>query len=163
MALCHPLLLVGSVMSTLYSRISVPWIMMKLWLEILTAHGSFISTGIAGPATHCVEDAPKKSVVLELLLRDPPMRYVPMFSILTAAWLPLGCRSWPIVLASHPWLVNTRQDAVQTPLKPPQVTSLGLAPVVAKVECADLPSGKAGGEQPLTAGKISVLEREPER
>ena len=133
------------------SRISVSKIMMKLWLEILRAQGYFISTGIAGPATHFFEDASKKSVVLALLLRDPPMRYVPMFSILTAAWLPLVCVSWPIMLASHPWLVNTRQDAVQTPLKPPQVTSLGLAPVVAKVECPYLPSA-GGEEQPLTAG-----------
>ena len=77
-----------------------------------------------------------------------------MFFILTAAWKSLFCVSWPIMLASHLWLSRskTRQDVVPPPVYPPQVTTFGLGPVVTKVECESLAKGKAGGEQPLTAG-----------
>ena len=95
---CHPLLLVGFVVSTWYSRISFLLIIRKLSWEILTAHGRSAVTGIAGPATHSVDPAARKSVVFGVPgarydgYDKPPIRYVPMFSILTDAWSNLFLR-----------------------------------------------------------------------
>ena len=131
---CHPLMLVEFEMLTWYSRILCPWIIRKLSWEILTAHGVFISTGNAGPATHSVDPAARKSEVLfNMGPGCPPIRYVPTFSTVTGAAILLGCGSWLIMFSSHLrfWTSNTRHAAVQLP---PQETIFWLAPVVAKVE-----------------------------
>ena len=103
---------------------------------MLTAHGRFISTGIAGPPAHSVDRAARKSDVLLILLGYPPMRYVPTFSIVTDAAELLGCGSSPIRVSSHSWFStsNTTHDAVRLPVSPPHVTIFELGPVVAKVE-----------------------------
>ena len=118
---------------------------------MLTAHPLCTFTGNAGPSAHSVNPAAKKSEVL-LMLHDPPMRYVPTFSIVTGAAELLGWGSSPIRVSSHSWVFtsNTRHDAVSPYIVyPPHVTIFELGPVVAKVECASLPEGKAGREQPV--------------
>ena len=103
---------------------------------MLTAHGKFISTGIAGPPVHFVDRAARKSDVFLILLGYPPMRYVPTFSIVTGAAELLGCGNSPIRVSFHSCfsLSNTRHVAVRLPVCPPHTTSFELGPVVAKVE-----------------------------
>ena len=74
---------------------------------------------------------------------------MPTVSIVTDAAKLLGWGRSPTTCSSHSWFstLNTRHDAVQLGVYPPQETIFGLGPVVAKVECPYLPEGKAGIEQ----------------
>ena len=120
-----------------------------------------METGRSGPAVHSVSPDARNSVVSLQYLQYPPMRYVPTFSTLTAAWsclLRLLVKS-PITFFSQRWFStsSTRQELVAPPgTSPPhKVTAL----LWTKAAWEFLPSGKDGRLQPLTGGNISTLER----
>ena len=118
-----------------------------------------METGRFGPAVHFVSPDARKSVVVGLLLAAPPMRYVPTFSTLTAACLPLLIVKSPIRFFSQRRFstLSTRQELVR-PLEnfpPHKVTALLWTNAV----CSVLVSGKDGRLHPTTGGKISTLFR----
>ena len=121
-----------------------------------------METGRSGPAFHSVSPCARKSVLLVVpLLPDPPMRYVPTFSTLTAAGYVLLFVKSPITFFSQRWFSksSTRQELVAPPGRypPHKVTAL----LWTKAVWAFLASGKDGRLQPTTGGNISTKERRP--